>query len=362
MELEGELSTNVSLKATKKFALYDISTLFASVPNDNDKKYSYYVSSNESNRKERIEVLYMCGEGHEDNYIKLTDYFSRLILPFTVQQESLFFITDNISILTLCDMVKNYIMGYAEGMVDFWYKKSIWYFLLDNSEMEYEVKFISSLSVDHFIVKIESLGGKKYKISVKFVMGFMKNYVYFFNKMNEMINPKFWGEKDMAINNDKYIDILWRKLFQMMLTDKFGYLKYYLDSGLERYDSMNSLFGVFLLNILVQYNFDETTQYILNNMSIVASVMCIAKCELKLQKFYYLAERAVFSIYILSHYKEVTEFVMHDIEFVKMVKDIALNDYVPKIMVPLKNDCMKIIERINNYLKMFSTELLASSS
>ncbi len=97
-------------------------------------------------------------------------------------------------------------------------------------------------------------------------------------------------------------------------------------------------------------------------MEIVASVMCIAKCEIKLQKFYYLAERTIFSIYILSYYKEVTEFVMHDIEFVKMVKDIALDDNIPKIMVPLKNDCMKIIERINNYLKIFSTESFVSLS
>ena len=91
-------------------------------------------------------------------------------------------------------------MDYIDGNVMFWYKKSKWYFILDQYEMNYEIKFISSLSIDHFTIDIESIGKKIYKITVKLIMGFTKNYYYFFNKMNENINPKF-EKKDIVEKN-----------------------------------------------------------------------------------------------------------------------------------------------------------------
>lgn len=293
----------------------------------------YFLKINEMDKQSEIiclnpytEESYIEDKLKNGEYIKLSEYFYHIYYPKYINQVFYFNIKKETTFKNLCIKIQEHLNLYSIKNIKFWYNANNWYITVDANDHIINIAFISPFADDRFIIEIIDLGNNKFAINVKMILGFFNNFVSFVNNLEKELNPERFDEEGYILEKKKNAeeDRLWRSFFRINNEDKFGIAISYL----VMMDMSDRLFGIFVLNILIQCNTDFVVNKLLEKEQYLHIILNSITFPINLALSKQLIERTLFVLNTLSKNKKIHSEILKNkvlIDFFKNAKSLSNN-------------------------------------
>lgn len=285
--------------------------------------------------------------------VKLSYYFSLIFMPHHLDKSIIIDIDKPYKYNVLYHKITLFLKDLIEHKIPFWYKKTKWYMLIDSKKEIINVSFISSFSNDIFeieIIKKNDLDQSNtelnnYYLSIKIISGFINNFIHFVNEIDKVFNEERYNREGDLLEkqSDEKENYLWRFFWTIPFEQKFNIAIIYM----ILLDPIDKLFSSFVFTLLLQCKFDYIIEKLLLNPNLIKIVFNLSKIPFYDKLTTMLIEKSLFMINILCENNFIYDVLMNDLDTVKFMQKLCNDDNIPKELIVMKNECMKLM-RVKN--------------
>lgn len=276
--------------------------------------------------------------------IKLSHFFSLIFMPHHLDKSIIIDIDKSYQYSVLYHKLTMFLKDMIEHKIPFWYKKTKWFMMMDSKNKTINLSFISSFSNDIFeieIIKKNDSESNSYYLSIKIISGFINNFIHFVNEIDKVFNEERYNREGDLLEkqSDETENYLWRFFWTIPFEQKFNIAIIYM----VLLDPIDKLFSAFVFTLLLQCKFDYIIERLLLNTNLIKIVFNLSKIPFYDKLTIMLIEKSLFMINILCENNFIYDVLMNDLDTVTFMQKLCNDDNIPKELVVIKNECMKIM-------------------